>query len=162
PGQDSRQVSSRVGAKLDARSGSDVEVDIALQMNGAGQERASRNYDSAATRFRASLDGTPERRGAIHHAVADSAVLRHVEIPGRKGRRPDPVFNLGNADPRVISWSRQRRGWTSRMDFRSGEGVGSGPEESRQSRDGCTEAKKRPSELSTANHFGSILSKGPA
>src|SRR5215212_9718053 len=81
-----RQVVFRVLAKLDSRIACDFEIDVALQVNGAGEIRAGCNEDFATARFRALIDSASKSCSAIASPVSFSAEVIDIEYPFRELR----------------------------------------------------------------------------
>ena len=74
-----RQVVFRVLAKLDSRIACDFEIDVALQVNGAGEIHAGCNDDLATAGFRALIDSAAKSCGAISSPVGFSAEVIDIE-----------------------------------------------------------------------------------
>ena len=89
PREDHGQEVIGVAAEGDCRAVGQVEVDPALQMDGAGQEPAVRHEHPAAAGGGARGDGVAERGRAVADAVARGAVLRHRKDAIGKHRRTD-------------------------------------------------------------------------
>src|SRR3982751_3863035 len=87
-----------------------MQVDVALQMNRARQERARRHDHASAPGAIAGRDGLLKSLRAILHTVADRAVACHVEIASGKSRRLDPGENLLHLGPGFFRrWSLPER-----------------------------------------------------
>src|SRR5260370_655437 len=71
----------------------EMQVDVALEMNCAGEEDPAWHDDPAAARLIAGCDRFPDSRGAVLLAVAGSAEARDVEIAIRKDWRLDAGQN---------------------------------------------------------------------
>ena len=85
------------GIRTEAQRGAarNVQVDVALQVNGPGQEGAGGNDDSPTTSRGAGRDGFPDTFGAIVGPAGLRAVAGDVEILFREGRRLDAAQNRG-------------------------------------------------------------------
>jgi hypothetical protein len=66
-----------------------VQVDVAEQVDGPGQERARRDYGVAAAGPAGRPDGRAEGGGAVGRAVAHRAEVGDREVPVREARPPD-------------------------------------------------------------------------
>jgi len=87
-------------AELDGCALGDFEIDVALQMNRAGEIRAGRDDDFAAAGFRALIDGGAKRGSAIGAAVRfgvemKSAIWEARRFDARADRRKDGLPRIG-------------------------------------------------------------------
>ena len=73
-----------------------MQVDVALQMNGAGQKHARGNHHPAAARAACLVDRLAKRVGAIGLSVRPGAEARDLEFPAGELRGLNPL-----QDPRV-------------------------------------------------------------
>ncbi len=96
---DDGQVLRRVGAELERRAFGDVEVDVALQMNRAGEERARGHDHATAARRVRRRDGLADGVGVVRPAVAARAVVGDGEIARGETGRPDAREYRGHGLP---------------------------------------------------------------
>src|SRR6185503_11360980 len=91
--ENDRQIVFRILAELDRRAFLDLEIDVALQMNRAGEVRARFNHYAATTGFRASIDRSSKGRGAIGSSITFGL---QIERSFRKSRWFDAIANRGH------------------------------------------------------------------
>src|SRR5215216_903217 len=91
--EDDGHVVFRVLAELDRRPFRYFEIDIALQVNGAGEIRALWNDNSATTRFRTLIDRATESSSAIRVSITFGAEAVQIKSSLWKTRWLDPLEN---------------------------------------------------------------------
>ena len=79
-----------------------MQVDVALEMDRAGQEPTARHDDTPAARAGAGPDRLANGTRAIGHAVADGAEASDVDHAVRKGWYPDPLQDRLGGLPGVL------------------------------------------------------------
>src|SRR5258708_7249990 len=79
-----------------------MKIDVALEMDGAGKELSSPDYNPAALRGMASSNGLLEGLCAVRLVVPDSAKLSNVKIALGKNRRLDARQNGRQPRPWVF------------------------------------------------------------
>ena len=110
-GVDRRQILGGIGDELQGGTSGDVEVDIALQMDGARQEDACGGYGHVPpTRFVTGFDGLPDGLGAIRFPICHRPVVRDRKFAGGKHGGFDAGENLGDSGPFRGSGAFRRRG----------------------------------------------------
>ena len=62
PAREHDGIAGRIGVEQQRRAFAHVQFDVALEMNGAGEELARRHQHAAAARLRAGLNGLGDRR----------------------------------------------------------------------------------------------------
>ena len=72
PREDGGQVVARVAAEGERRASRDVQVDVALEMHGAGQERPAGTTTCPPPAAAQASIAVSNRRRAVHRAVADA------------------------------------------------------------------------------------------
>src|SRR5947209_1512458 len=100
--EDDGQIFLRIAVKLDGRAFADIEVDIALQVNRAGQILAHGHDDTPTARFVARFDGLAKSICAIRLAIAHCAIALNIEVTLRENGRLDTFQNLRRLRPRII------------------------------------------------------------
>src|SRR4051794_33010588 len=84
-----RQVLLRVSAEAQYRASSNIQIDVALEVDGAGQERPGGHDHAAAAGGVAGGDGLRYRRGAVGRAAGHRAVALDVEVARREAGDDD-------------------------------------------------------------------------
>ena len=84
PGKDHRQVVVGIVAEMNFRAFLHVQVDVAFQMNRAGQPFAPRHKDRAADGGVAGGDGLAESFRVFGCGIIFCAIIRDVEYPAGK------------------------------------------------------------------------------
>src|SRR5215212_4143276 len=97
--EDERQIVLRVSAELECRALGDVQVDVALEVNRAGQERARGHDDAPAPRPVARFDGFTYRPRVVEVAARTRPVVRDGKVARGELRRADAREYGGNRVP---------------------------------------------------------------
>src|SRR5207302_969975 len=92
--EDVGQILSRVLTKFDRGVFSQVEIDVALEMNCTRKELTRRHQHATAAGSIACRDRFGKGFGAINLAVPGRAEFSHIEISVRENRRLDARENL--------------------------------------------------------------------
>ena len=106
--EDHRQILLWVLTEFDRGVSGEVKIDIALQVNCAGEKFSRRNHDASAAGFVARVDGFGECCGAIGFAVTHSAELGNRKIARGEDWCLDARENLRSLRPGIIVWNQSR------------------------------------------------------
>ena len=109
--ENQRQIFFRISIELDGRAFSNVQINVALQMNRSTREISRRHDDAAASGFVACFDATAKCICAISFAVSCCAKYRDVKISPRKDWGLNSIQNLRIEDlPGAICLRRPHHG----------------------------------------------------
>ncbi len=102
PAREHHGIAGGVGVELQRRAFGHVQLDIALEMDGAGEEGARRNQHAPAAGLGALCNGLGDGRCIQRGAIGTRTELRDVEYAIGKGRRLHLLRDVGGACPCLI------------------------------------------------------------